>query len=136
MTWEYGAIGFVAGLIFGVLMMMFGTTRSRDINKIQKELDKTKAELGTYRNEMKAHFANSADLLDKMAQDYRQLYDYMAKSSMHFIAGSESPQNLFKNTLPTPKDQQANIEASTADLPPRDYSDGSSGLFNKGTEQK
>ncbi len=81
MTWEYGLIGLVVGIIVGAVAMRFGNKKLREQRSMQYELEKSKAELADYRQELTNHFAQSAELLDNMARDYRQLYQHMAKGS-------------------------------------------------------
>ncbi|HDH9217780.1 TPA: DUF1043 family protein, partial [Escherichia coli] len=80
MVWVYALIGLVVGLIIGALAMRYGNSTLRQQDAIKAELDTKKEELDTYRNELVSHFARSAELLDNMAKDYRQLYQHMAKS--------------------------------------------------------
>ncbi len=80
MTWEYALIGLVVGIIIGAVAMRFGNRKLRQQQALQYELEKNKAELEEYREELVSHFARSAELLDNMAHDYRQLYQHMAKA--------------------------------------------------------
>ena len=82
MVWVYALIGLVVGLIIGALAMRYGNKTMRQQDAIKAELDTKKEELDTYRNELVSHFARSAELLDNMAKDYRQLYQHMAKAPM------------------------------------------------------
>lgn len=85
MTWEYALIGLVVGIIIGAVAMRFGNRKLRQQQALQYELEKNKAELDEYREELVSHFARSAELLDTMAHDYRQLYQHMAKSSSSLL---------------------------------------------------
>ena len=81
---------------------------------------KNKAELEEYREELVSHFARSAELLDNMADDYRQIYQHMAKSSSNLLPGMSPENNPFRNRL-------AESEAGNDQAPvqmPRDYSEG------------
>lgn len=80
MTWEYALIGLVVGIIIGAVAMRFGNRKLRQQQALQFELEKNKTELEEYREELVSHFARSAELLDNMADDYRQLYQHMAKA--------------------------------------------------------
>ena len=66
----------------------FGNRKLRQQQALQYELEKNKAELEEYREELVSHFARSAELLDNMAHDYRQLYQHMAKSSNNLLPDS------------------------------------------------
>lgn len=128
MTWEYAlyaVVGLVVGIIIGAVAMRFGNRKLRQQQALQYELEQKKAELETWREELVGHFAQSAELLDKMAQDYRQLYQHMAKSSSTLLPELSAETNPFRNRL-------SESEASNDQAPvqmPRDYSDGASGLL-------
>jgi len=99
MTWEYALIGLVVGIIIGAVAMRFGNRKLRQQQALQFELEKYKAELEEYREELVSHFARSAELLDNMAHDYRQLYQHMAKSSNNLLPDSMADANPFRNRL-------------------------------------
>ncbi len=67
MTWEYALIGLVVGIIIGAVAMRFGNRKLRQQQALQYELEKNKARLDEYREELVSHFARSAELLDTMA---------------------------------------------------------------------
>lgn len=62
MTWEYALIGLVVGIIIGAVAMRFGNRKLRQQQALQYELEKNKAELDEYREELVSHFARSAEL--------------------------------------------------------------------------
>ena len=125
MTWEYAVIGLVVGIAIGAVAMRFGNRKLRDQQVMKNELEKSKAELDEYRQELVGHFARSAELLDNMATDYRQLYLHMAKSSNNLLPDMPEQDNPFNYRL-------TGSEADNDQVPvqmPRDYSDGASGLL-------
>ncbi len=123
MTWEYGLIGLVIGIIIGAVAMRFGNKTLRKQRSMQYELEKTKAELADYREELTNHFARSAELLDNMAHDYRQLYQHMAKGSNDLLPNLPGDANPFAYQLTEADNDQAPVQM------PRDYSEGASGLL-------
>ncbi|MBC8944672.1 MULTISPECIES: Z-ring associated protein ZapG [Xenorhabdus] len=133
MTWEYALIGLIIGFIIGALAVRFGSTKLRQQNAVQAELEKNRAELEEYRKELVSHFARSAELLDNMARDYRQLYQHMAKSSNELMPNMPVQDNPFNYRLNESKTDSNQI---VTDMPPRDYSEGASGLFRPIQDQK
>ena len=125
MTWEYALIGLVVGIVIGAVAMRFGNSKLRQQQAQQYELDKSKAELEEYREELVNHFAHSAELLDNMADDYRKLYQHMAKSSSSLLPEMSSETNPFRNRL---ADSEAGNDQAPVQMP-RDYSEGASGLL-------
>ncbi|XPE69729.1 ZapG family protein [Shigella boydii] len=57
MTWEYALIGLVVGIIIGAVAMRFGNRKLRQQQALQYELEKDKAELDEYREELVSRFA-------------------------------------------------------------------------------
>ncbi|MCS5945430.1 DUF1043 family protein [Klebsiella variicola subsp. variicola] len=92
---------------------------------------KNKAELEEYREELVSHFARSAELLDNMAHDYRQLYQHMAKSSNNLLPDSMADANPFRNRL---EESEASNDQAPVQMP-RDYSEGASGLLRGGAKR-
>ncbi|KAA1192262.1 Z-ring associated protein ZapG [Photorhabdus heterorhabditis] len=126
MTWEYALIGLVVGFVIGALVMRFGNTKLRQQEALQTELENNKSELEEYRKELVGHFAHSAELLDNMARDYRQLYQHMVKSSHELMPNMPVQENPFSYRL---TESEADNDQAPVKMPPRDYSDGASGLF-------
>ncbi|MBE8596956.1 Z-ring associated protein ZapG [Xenorhabdus sp. BG5] len=126
MTWEYALIGLIIGFIVGALAVRFGSSKLRQQNALQTELEKNRAELEEYRKELVSHFARSAELLDNMAHDYRQLYQHMAKSSNELMPNMPVQDNPFNYRL---SESETETNKVTTNTPPRDYSEGASGLF-------
>lgn len=130
MTWEYGLIGFVLGVVVGALGMRFGNAKLREQKVLQTELEKNKVDLEQYRQELVDYFARSAELLDNMAQDYRKLYQHIAKNSNHLL-----PDLPLKNySSPSPCTEfDPGHDKEKVKIPPRDYSDPSS-TFMEGSK--
>lgn len=125
MTWEYALIGLVVGIIIGAVAMRFGNKKLREQRSLQYELEKSKAELADYREELTNHFAHSAELLDNMARDYRQLYQHMAKGSNDLLPDLPGEKNPFAYQL-------TESEADNDQVPvqmPCDYPDSAYGLL-------
>lgn len=130
MTWEYALIvGLIVGLLIGALTMRFGNRKLRQQTALQQTLNKNKEELETYRQELVSHFSQSAELLEKMAQDYRQFQKHMIKSSTTLLPDIATSDNPFSYINYKPVSSDSDKEQLTVGEPPRDYSEGESGLF-------
>ncbi|SFN26835.1 hypothetical protein SAMN05216516_104223 [Izhakiella capsodis] len=126
MTWEYALIGLGIGILIGGLAVRYGNRKLREQRNMQYELEKTKAELADYREELSNHFARSAELLDNMARDYRQLYQHMAKGSNDLLPNLPGNKKPFSYQL---TGSEADNDQAPVQMP-RDYSDsGASGLL-------
>ncbi|WP_225639196.1 Z-ring associated protein ZapG [Candidatus Profftia sp. (ex Adelges kitamiensis)] len=124
MTWEYILIGLVFGILIGVILMHFSNPKPYHQQMLKNELEKSKNELAQYRQELVGHFAHSAELLENMNNNYRQIYDHMMTSSKNLLPGTPQQNNPFRYRLNSIENDQLPIE-----FPPRDYSEGSSGIL-------
>lgn len=125
MTWEYGVIGVAIGMVFGALAMRFGNRRLRDRQQIQYELDKTKADLAGYRNDLTKHFVHSAEMLENMAKDYRKLYQHLVSRTDESLSttSSKSHSDFYQGVGVETDNDRSSIEV------PRDYAGDASGLL-------
>lgn len=129
MTWEYALIGLAVGFILGAVVMRFGNSKLRQQKALQEELDQSKNELEVYRQELVSHFARSADLLKSMANDYHQLHQHMVNSSNKLLSKTSLPESPFEYRLGELDDDVLTAKPENSDAPPRDYSNGASGLL-------
>ncbi|MFB0721593.1 YhcB family protein [Aeromonas salmonicida] len=114
----------VAALIIGIIIGRF-TVRSRDAGRLEQELKKAHTELESYQGQINTHFADSAALMEQLAEQYQTLYRHMAEQSK-FLAKAQEP--LFREALLEENtDTPANEEPG---VPPRDYA-GASGLLKQ-----
>ena len=75
--------GFLAaGVFVGLLIERRFGGAAKHAAKLEADLTQVRAELTRYREETKQHFGKSAELLGRMATDYREFLD-------HFVAGAE-----------------------------------------------
>ncbi|WP_069733907.1 Z-ring associated protein ZapG, partial [Enterobacter sp. IF2SW-P2] len=115
MPWENALIGLVDGIVIGAVAMRFGYRKLRQQQSLQFELEKNTAELDQYRAELVSPFARSAELLDTMATDYRQLNQHMAKSSSSLLPEMTAETNPFRNPL---ADSEAGNQQAPVQKPP------------------
>lgn len=122
MTWEYALIGLVVGIIIGAVTIRFGNRKLRQQQILQHQLERNKIELDNYRQELTNHFVRSAELLDNIANDYRQLYQHISKGSISLLPSQYGEDNPFLHYITNVK---ADNNPSPAEIQPRDYQDGS-----------
>ncbi|MCS3456479.1 uncharacterized membrane-anchored protein YhcB (DUF1043 family) [Aeromonas sp. BIGb0405] len=114
----------VAALIIGVLIGRF-SVRSRDAGRLERELSTARKDMESYQGQINTHFADSAALMEQLAEQYQTLYRHMAEQSK-FLAKAEEP--LFREQEVEPT--QTKDEESQG-LPPRDYAGSASGLLKQ-----
>ncbi|WP_293730038.1 YhcB family protein [uncultured Actinobacillus sp.] len=124
--WKMIALGFVAGVILTYLALRLTKGSVRKQAKTENELQQTKAELAQQTERLEKHFAETADLFKLLAQDYQKLYRHLAKSSDELLP--ESQKTLFLQSFINSDKSTASPEVNSNEQP-RDYKEGSSGLF-------
>ena len=80
MIWEC-SISFFSGIIISTIGLLFSNQRSRQKKDMQQELKIRNLEAEKWRKELTGHFSQSAEFLEKMAKDYRNLCRSVAHSS-------------------------------------------------------
>ena len=122
MSLSIGILLAVAALIVGIIIGRF-SVRSRDAGRLEQELKKAHKELENYQGQINTHFADSAALMEQLAEQYQTLYRHMAEQSK-FLAKAQEP--LFREVLA--EEEVTKTEAEPG-VPPRDYAGASSGLL-------
>jgi uncharacterized membrane-anchored protein YhcB (DUF1043 family) len=72
----------VVGVVVGILFERTRGSAAKRAAQFEAELVKTRSELMRYQEQTKQHFGKSAELLGRMATDYREFLD-------HFVTGAE-----------------------------------------------
>lgn len=122
MSLSIGILLAVAALLVGIIIGRF-SVRSRDAGRLEQELKKAHKELENYQGQINTHFADSAALMEQLAEQYQTLYRHMAEQSK-FLAKAQEP--LFREVLV--EEEETKTEAEPG-VPPRDYAGASSGLL-------
>ncbi|MBE2893658.1 YhcB family protein [Pasteurellaceae bacterium NCTC 11878] len=139
-----GLGGLVIGFILAFFVIRASSGNVRKQLQTQSELKQVRHEVDEQKAKIEAHFAESADLMKSLAQDYQKLYKHLASSSVNLLAEDKSKALFNQTALLAPvESKDVTLEgeiASTTEIttneqePPKDYSKGSSGLLKN--EQK
>lgn len=113
-------IAFLVGIVVGYFVVSTTSAGVKCQKTLEKELDMTKTQLQAQQQQLETHFETSATLLATLADDYKKLYTHLAQSSQTLLPESNSRLEFFKQVLPEQKD---------GELPPKDYTEGSSGIL-------
>jgi len=81
-VWLVAVASVAVGAVLGVLFERMRGPAAKRAAKFEAELVQARAELAHYRDQTKHHFGKSAELLGRMATDYREFLD-------HFVTGAE-----------------------------------------------
>ena len=134
--WQAALIGLIIGWVLAYVLLRLTKDSVKKQIKTEAELQQVQTELNNQKQQLEKHFAESAELLKTLAQDYQKLYRHLATSSTQFLPeltnnplfeqnliSAESSENTENNTEKTDEDIKAEKDA------PRDYSEGSSGIL-------
>lgn len=138
--WLMGVGGLIIGFVIAFFVIRAGSGNVRKQLQTQSELKQMRHEVDEQKAKLEAHFAESADLMKTLAQDYQKLYKHLANSSVTMLAEDKSKALFNQTALLAPAEtREVTLEGevanpATVSEPPKDYSKGSSGLLK--TEQK
>ena len=123
--WRAALLGLVVGFAIGYFLLRFTKGSVKKQVKTETELRQLKAQLENQQQQLEKHFAESANLLKTLAQDYQHLYQHFAGASVQLLP------ELDEKALFQAQNVGGADETSTAvsDDQPKDYSEGSSGLL-------
>ena len=123
--WRAALLGLVVGFAIGYFLLRFTKGSVKKQVKTETELRQLKAQLENQKQQLEKHFAESANLLKTLAQDYQHLYQHFAGASVQLLP------ELDEKVLFQAQNVGGADETSTAvsDGQPKDYSEGSSGLL-------
>ena len=123
--WRAALLGLVVGFAIGYFLLRFTKGSVKKQVKTETELRVLKEQLENQKQQLEKHFAESANLLKTLAQDYQHLYQHFAGASVQLLP------ELDEKALFQAQNVGGTDETSTAvsDDQPKDYSEGSSGLL-------
>ena len=123
--WRVALLCLVVGFAIGYFLLRFTKGSVKKQVKTETELRQLKAQLENQKQQLEKHFAESANLLKTLAQDYQHLYQHFAGASVQLLP------ELDEKALFQAQNVGGADETSTAvsDDQPKDYSEGSSGLL-------
>lgn len=109
---------FAVGLGFGILLQRYVLSRGTHVSSLEREVDKLKGEQLQLKDSIQQHFHQTADLTKNLTNNYKALYEHLAKGADHF---TEQPLADLKNLLETTRGDKplevADAQENTADAP-------------------
>jgi hypothetical protein len=105
MEWLYAVVGVIAGLLIG---MWLGRISS-SAKQLGEELKQTKEELDAYRVKVTQHFSRTAELVEILAANSRDIYRHLASGSQELC---NSDAIRLSDTVLKPLPESAGVAAS------------------------
>ena len=136
----------LAGLVIGAVAARLFSIRQFNQNKLQIELQESKAQLQNYQTEVSNHLETTQRLMSQLQDNYEQIARHMASTRMTLVDKTQlqTPSNL--NYLSS--DTAAHLRQSAGRMDerrrkkvshteqPLDYANSASGLMRSENEQK
>jgi len=115
MWWIALPVLFAAGLGLGFLWGRSRTDEAQKAKSLEEELRRSQEEMNRYKAQVAAHFATTAELMEKLTDDYRSVYRHLAESS-EVLCGADAP-HLLKGPEPTvlPREDRGRPAVETAE---------------------
>jgi uncharacterized membrane-anchored protein YhcB (DUF1043 family) len=81
-TWGMGFLGFAFGIAVGMGLAYLTICNSRRrAQELQEKCDALQREFESYRGEVGQHFLRTSELVQKMTESYRDVYEHLASGS-------------------------------------------------------
>ncbi len=93
-TWGIGLIGFAFGVACGVAVGYLALCNSRRSQLLQEKCDTLQREFDAYRGQVGQHFQRTSELVQKMTDSYREVYEHLATGSQALCQNPVSPPRL------------------------------------------
>ena len=136
-VWIIGVVALAIGGLIGFLLGRSGSDAG-ERQTLQRQLDETRDELGSYKQEVSEHFEKTAELVNQMTQSYREVHRHLAQGAQTLAASEnarlaleEALQPRLADSRDESRDEEApvpvitdvveNAEAEKMPEPPRDY---------------
>lgn len=124
--WTAVIVSFFVGLAVGYLILLTTNASAKKQQQLEKELQVAREQLQDHSQQLEKHFAESAVLLETMAQQYKQLYTHLATSAQHLLPETTQPEFFQANCA---LEDQNQVDSNTDNEQPKDYTEGSSGIL-------
>ncbi|MFD2178817.1 Z-ring associated protein ZapG [Veronia pacifica] len=129
MTLINALVFLIIGIVIGFFLSRLTSGNPSQQKELKKDLEKSRYELAQYRQDLVDHFSHSAELLDNISKDYSKLYKHMANVSSEMVPDLPPQDNPFTKKIS--KIADVSDKEKEHQEPPRDYSEGSSGLLRE-----
>lgn len=106
---------FAAGLIAGYLLVKLSSKSTTDTQSLKKKLEELRVEHQGYQESVNGHFTRTADLIDKMNRNYKEI-------QTHLMQGAELLVNPeYRLETDASETESSNNEEPESFDAPRDY---------------
>lgn len=88
--WLIGLVLLAGGIVVGVILARWLFADSGREKELRTELERTREEYASYRNDVSVHFRETAQAVNQMTESYRSVYEQLRRGAEHLCsAGGE-----------------------------------------------
>lgn len=127
MDWVSGFILMLGGAVIGGVIVYFARPDRQKDQVLSKRLDEVHSEFAAYQQSVDAHFAKTAELVNKLSEDYIAVHQHLSQGAQTLVKHPPLTSNQQFNALETQISEyeeafEENNEGFTPDIePPKDY---------------
>lgn len=131
MVWLQALAFFVAGALVGALVLYFLLPARRQYGRLMRERNEAQKDLAQYRAEVDQHFVQTAELVNRLTDSYRQVHEHLSHGARDLCSesGRRMAADASLNALP---DDESLYEDSPGRGQPLDYAPSASGTLAEG----
>lgn len=136
-VWTAVIVAFFIGAVVGYLILLTTNANAKKQQKLEVDLNAATQKMEEQKQQLEKHFEQSAQLLSTLAEDYKKLYSHLAQSSQTLLPETTAKLEFFQQAEQPAIEEQAEVQTNVAesqtaengDEPPKDYTEGSSGIL-------
>jgi len=114
--WVTAAACTLAGGIVGWLANRMFAPGEHERRQLEAELDKAREELASFRSDVTEHFKGTADRINRLTEDYRDLHQHLSAGALGLCEATGSNDVPMLNSL-----SSSQRDAPAQSAPPLDY---------------
>jgi uncharacterized membrane-anchored protein YhcB (DUF1043 family) len=81
MMWLLGVVCLLAGIVIGAMLYKFLRSDEVRVQQLEDQLQSLSDEYENYKKDVHAHFGDSAQLLNKLTESYKDVYQHLAQGA-------------------------------------------------------
>ncbi len=120
----------------GAVYLMRGCNRDKE-KQLEDELDNLRAAFEAYRQDVGRHFSRTAELVDRMTESYRSVYDHLSEGTQKLVYDrrlDDQGRVIFNQeqrpSFPKAQRPESSGPAPAMDYAPREKGDTRASIFN------
>jgi uncharacterized membrane-anchored protein YhcB (DUF1043 family) len=117
--WGIGLAGFAAGIACGLAISLLLRGNRQRVEELERELAALHQQFDGYRDQVNRHFLTTSELVQKMTDSYRDVYEHLAAGSAALCQNPVATPSLdftrqpvLENPAPSPSLDESGAEKS------------------------